>query len=343
MSTLSKAVMRLGALALVLGLAAPAVAQDKPFKLIVTDLETPLVPNSVMDLALQGGYFEREGVNVELVRVQQTPSAIAAIQSGEGDMANIGTDALLQLQAQGNDSLKAVMSPNKSLPYLIAGKDEFNSVADLAGHSFGVGRVGSLDYSLSLKVFEGLGLDTDKLDIVSVGQPNVRAQALAAGRIDSTTVSIGTWLSVPDKTGLKVIVPQDEYYEQAPAVSKVNVVNNTVLAERRDDVEAVIRAIIKASRDFAADPQKWVDAMAKARPDISVDNLKELADNYKNSWSVNGGMNRKELDYTVGWLYEGEDFKNLPEVPFEKWADLSLVDDVLADIGKADGEDQPVR
>ena len=111
----------------------------------------------------------------------------------------------------------------------------------------------------------------------------------------------------------------------------------------RDDVEAVIRAIIKASRDFAADPQKWVDAMAKARPDISVDTLKELADNYKNSWSVNGGMNRKELDYTVGWLYEGEDFKNLPEVPFEKWADLSLVDDVLADIGKADGEDQPVR
>jgi NitT/TauT family transport system substrate-binding protein len=340
---LNKTVLQLGALALLAGLAAPATAQDKPFRLIVTDLETPLVPNSVMDLALREGYFEREGVNVELVRVQQTPSAIAAIQSGEGEMANIGTDALLQLQAQGNDSLKAVISPNKSLPFLIASKDEFSSVADLAGHSFGVGRVGSLDYSLSTKVFDGLGLDTDTLDIVSLGQPSVRAQALAAGRVDATTMSIGSWLAMPDTTGLKILVPQDEYYEQAPAVSKVNVVNNDTIANRRDDVEAVIRAIIKASRDFSANPQKWVDAMAEARPDVSVDNLEQLADNYQNSWSVNGGMNRKELDYTVNWLYEGEDFKNLPQVPFEKWADLSLVDDVLADIGTVEGGDQPAR
>ena len=80
-------------------------AQADPFRLIVTDLETPLVPNSVMDLALQQGYFEREGVEVELVRVQQTPSALAALQAGEGEMANIGVDALLLLVA-GGEALK---------------------------------------------------------------------------------------------------------------------------------------------------------------------------------------------------------------------------------------------
>ena len=73
------------------------MAQAEPFRLIVTHLEPPLVPNSVMDLAVELGYFEREGVDVELVRVQQTPSAIAAIQSGEGEMANVGLDALIQL------------------------------------------------------------------------------------------------------------------------------------------------------------------------------------------------------------------------------------------------------
>ena len=73
---------RLLALALSLGLALPATAE--PFRLIVSDLETPLVPNSVMDLALANGYFDRAGVEVELVRVQQTPMAMAALQAGEG-------------------------------------------------------------------------------------------------------------------------------------------------------------------------------------------------------------------------------------------------------------------
>ncbi len=74
-----------------LAFAAPAAAE--PFRLIVTDLAAPLVPNSVMDLAVQLGYFEREGVEVELVRVQQTPSALAALQAGEGEMANIAVDS----------------------------------------------------------------------------------------------------------------------------------------------------------------------------------------------------------------------------------------------------------
>src|SRR5690554_8127617 len=83
-------------------------AGTEPFRLIVTHLEPPLVPNSVMDLALELGYFEREGVAVELVRVQQTPSAIAAILSDEGEMANVGLDALLQLVARGETGLKEI-------------------------------------------------------------------------------------------------------------------------------------------------------------------------------------------------------------------------------------------
>ena len=104
---------------------------SEPFRLILTHLEPPLVPNSVMDLAAELGYFEAEGVDVELVRVQQTPSAIAALQSGEGEMANIGVDALLQVIHNGATDFRAVTSPNKSLPFLIASKDDIATPADL--------------------------------------------------------------------------------------------------------------------------------------------------------------------------------------------------------------------
>ncbi len=325
-----------GLLAGLLGLAAasvPPVAMAAPFRLIVTDHEPPLVPNSVMELALTEGYFAREGVDVELVRVQQTPSAIAAMAAGEGEMANIGLDALLQLHARGATDLKAVMSPNKSLPFLIAGSDEIDGAPDLSGRSFGVGRLGSLDHSLSLKVLEAAGVDTETLAIIPLGQPNVRAQALAAGRIDATTMSIGVWLTLPERDGLEVLVDQEAYYRAAPVVNKVNVVSPDVLAERPDEVRAVIRALILASREFAAEPQRWSAAMAELLPHVERTTLDELAASFEGSWSVNGGLSRSELEFSADWVFQGPDFGGLDPVPLEHWVQFAPLDAVLSELG----------
>jgi NitT/TauT family transport system substrate-binding protein len=321
------------------GFALPASAA--PFHLITTDLEPQLVPNSVMDLAESLGYFDREGVDVELVRVQQTPSAVAALQAGEGEMANISVDAALQIVAREQMALKAVVSPNKSLPFLIAGKDTIATAADLAGHSFGIGRVGSLDHSLSSKVLASRGVDPTSLEIVAIGQPNVRAQALAAGRIDATTMSVGVWLALPDKAGLHVLVDPDAYFDAAPVLNKVNVVPDEVLATRRDDVEKVVAALVKASRDFARSPDIWVDAMASARPDVDRETLQTLAASFVKAWSVNGGLNREEVEATVAWTYATPDFADLRPVGFDEWVDLGPLESVLKAEGVAPGDDQP--
>jgi NitT/TauT family transport system substrate-binding protein len=315
----------------------------EPLRLIVTHLEPPLVPNSVMDLALELGYFEREGVEVELIRVQQTPSALAAIMAGEGDMANVGVDAVLRLRVQGNTALKAVTSPNKSLPFLIAARSEIHSPAELAGHSFGVGRIGSLDHALSTRVVEANGISMDALDIVTLGQPSVRAQALAAGKVDATTMSIGVWLSIPDKSGIAVLVDPAAYYDAAPVVNKVNVVSTDVLQNRRADVVAVIRALTRISRDFAANPDAWAAAMAPFVTRMTEDALRELARSFAGGWSVNGGLGRTELQFTQDWVFRTDDFKDAAPIDLDDWVDFSVVDEVLADIGIEDGSDTPTR
>lgn len=320
-----------------------AAQPDTPFRLIVTHLEPPLVPNSVMDLAVTLGYFEREGVTVELVRVQQTPSALAALQSGEGDMANVGVDALLQAIAAGATDFRAVTSPNTSLPFLIAARQEIATLEALRGASFGVGRIGSLDHSLSALVLRGLGHDIDQAEIVTLGQPGVRAQALAAGQIDATTMSIGTWASLPDKSGLHVLVDPDAYFAEAPLVNKVNAVTTGVLEARRDDVEAVLRALIRISRDFAADPQLWVDAMAKAVPGADEAQLADLAPSFANSWTVNGGMSASALAYTADWLFATEDFDGLTPLALGDWVDFGPVDAALTELGRIEGLDPADR
>ena len=92
------ALMRwLAAIMIVLAMAAPASA--KPFRIIVTEADVPLLPNSVLQLAASLGYFQRAGVDVEIIRVQQTPAALAALRAGEGDMANVATEAVLRMVA----------------------------------------------------------------------------------------------------------------------------------------------------------------------------------------------------------------------------------------------------
>lgn len=327
------------AFALLLGL--PAAAE--PFRLIVTDMEAPLVPNSVMELAEQEGYFDRAGVDVEFVRVQQTPLAMAALRAGEGEMANVALEALLQAVASGATDLRGVMSPNRSLPYLIAGQSDIAAASDLSGKRFGIGRIGSVDHLLSTKVLEAAGVNAAALELVALGQPQARAQALLAGQIDATTMSIGAYTAIDDNPDVTVLVGVDAFFRAAPILSKLNVVRSDTLAEREAEVEAVIEAVTLASRDFAADPALWVAAMRKARPDVPETDLELLAEAFAGSWSIDGGISAPELSAAQDWLHEGEDFAGVAPAPLDAFADLGPLDAVLARIGPADPALLPTR
>lgn len=310
-----------------------SAAQAESFKLIVTETETPLVPNSVSDLAIGLGYYKRAGVEVELIRVQQTPSAVAALRSGQGDMANVSLDTALQLVGRDQMKLKGVVSPDKALPFMIAAKQDVAAVKDLNGKVFGVARIGSADYTLSRVVLAKLGADPDSLRYLAVGQPPVRAQALAAGQIDATTISIGVWLAMPDKSGVREMVNQTDFYEAAPFVSKLNVVTDEVAKTKAKQIEGVVRGIILASRDFAKDPTLWVKAMEKARPDVKPENLEALGEAYRKEWSVNGGLNLEAVKFTTETAYRSPDFKDLRPVHPKEWIETSSIDAVLKDIG----------
>ena len=313
-------------------------AQADPFRLVITDMEPPLVPNSIVDIAQAGGYFAREGVEVELVRLQQTPMALAALMSGSGEMANVATENLLALIATGNDRLRVVASPDKTLPYLIAGREGM-TLGDLAGEGFGIGRIGSLDHGLSLKVLQARGVPVDDLSLVALGQPSIRAQALAAGQIGATTMSIGTYLSLPGHERLPVLVSAPEYRVAAPVVTKVNVVTTQTLASRGPEIEAVIRALTLAARDMAASPGAWADAMKPLRPDVPRATLDTLGAAFMDSWATNGGIQANELSATADWLWQTDAFQDLARPALQDWVDFTPVDHVLDAIGIVDGPD----
>ncbi|HZD88572.1 MAG TPA: ABC transporter substrate-binding protein [Pseudolabrys sp.] len=312
-----------------LALVRPAAA----FNIIITEPQVPLVPNSVLELAKSLGYFQREGVDVNFIRVLGTPAAVSALISGHGDMANISLQSLLTLSAHGEQRLRAVGSPNKSLSFMIVGHESIKSVGDLRGKVFGIGAVGSLDDTLTWQVLRQRGLDPKDVHAVSVGDPHARLLALLAGKVDATTASFGSWLTLPKKTGLHVIVSKADYFKAAPIVAKVDVVSQATLDTKRSEITKVTTALIKLSRAFARDPQLWVKSMHAARPDVPVKELEMMAAAYAGDWCVDGGLDRGELEASAKLLFSSPKLAHLKLAPIDKWADFTVVNDVLGKLG----------
>jgi NitT/TauT family transport system substrate-binding protein len=309
-------------------------AHAAAFTIVLTEPSTPLAPTSAIELAQRLGYFAREGVDVQFERVNGTPLAIAALSAGQGEMAETSVEALLKLTARGDMRFRAISSPAKSLSYVIAAREGVGSVSDLPGKQFGIGQPGTLDDTLTRTVLRERGIDPGDLNIVSVGQPQLRLKALKAGKIDATTISYGSWLALPDKSGLHILVSKEDFAREAPAIAKVNVVSTDTLRGKNGEVHKVTAALIELARDFARDPRTWAAAMTKARPEVPLAELQQLAAAYADDWCVNGCLDPSELQSASELLTATAAFSGLPRPPLRTWADRSVLTAVLDRLGR---------
>jgi len=337
---------RIAALAACLAIALTASARAQAperLRLVVTHTAPPLVPNSVMDLADTLGFYRREGLAVQFVRVQNTPLAIVALKTGSGDLANISLSSALQLAAQRVMKVRAIMSPDKAIPYLIAAHRDVPSLKALEGLTLGIGGVGSLDYSMTRVVLAVHGVDPAKVRMVAMGEPQTRALALGARRIDATTMSVGVWNRFRGRPELKVLLPAEAFFRAAPLLNKVIAADEDLLAARRPAVERFVAAILKASRAFAANPDAWVAAMHSVRPEVPRAELTELAASFARSWSVNGGLDPAHVAYSIEQHYREPEFRELRRVGADELIDNGPLAAVLARIGVMAGLDEPAQ
>src|SRR5438477_8082843 len=137
----------------------------------------PALPESTLWLARDLGFYQKEGLDVEIVETNATPSLITAMRTGDVDVGSINYQDVIQLTATKDLEMRAINSSNGRNFFMIVGKNNISSVSELAGKSFAIARVGSQDHALSSKVLAAKGVPTDGVSYVAVGQPNVRAQA----------------------------------------------------------------------------------------------------------------------------------------------------------------------
>jgi NitT/TauT family transport system substrate-binding protein len=182
-----KAAVLLGAAALVLAGALPALAQEKTLTLALArntittgeELFTYAVPKQL-------GWFKRDGLNVELIKANGSTAAIQAVASGSADVAYASSISIAAAVDKGVP-VKAFGGITVQWPYFIGvpAGSSIKKVADLKGKRIGVISLASASYADIKANLKIAGLQEADVTIIPVGAGARAAAALKANEIDA--------------------------------------------------------------------------------------------------------------------------------------------------------------
>lgn len=211
-----------------LALAAPVSAAEKlrvGFLRVMDDAQAIL--------AYEGGFYEKHGLDVELIEFASGTDLIKAIVGGQLDTGVLGFTNAAAWSSRGAD-LKVVGGAQHGFHSIVVRDDTgIKSVADLKGHTLASQREGSTaDVVLKGVVLKEAGLAPDDLTIMGVS-PQVAVQSLVGKRVDAA------FLFEPQSTIAQLIAPVTQIYEIGevwPFPCMVVITSGDVLKNRKDAV-----------------------------------------------------------------------------------------------------------
>lgn len=241
----------------------------------------PLIDAALPILAREHGFAEEEGLSLMLVRDMSWATVLDRLLYGHSDAAHmVAPLAIATTLGRGRPaqplSVPFVLGLNGNaitlrtdLADLVCEAGQLGDprkvgaalaevARERAGHGkplrFGVvHRYSSHNYMLRYWLAaSGVRPDHD-VEIVTVAPPFC-ADALEAGEVDGICVG-EPWNSVAVERGAgRIVLATAQIWRRG--VEKVLALREGVLAERREQVEALIRALIKAARHFV-EPENW--------------------------------------------------------------------------------------
>ncbi len=270
--------------------------------------------------AIERGFFEDEGLDVN-VYVPADPSVVlATIGAGQDDFGVSYQSVLLQARSEG--------VPVKSVVGIV--QHPLNSV--MALESSGITRPGDLagkkvgfpgfqtDVDLLTVMLAEDGLTTDDVEMVNVGYD--LTTSLASGVVDAIVGAYWTHESILlEQEGLPVNVLRMEEWGVPDFYELVIAASDDTVANRPEIVEAFVTAIQRGYEAAIADPQGSITNLIKHNPDSVIEDLeREGIEKVKAMW-IDG-------DLAFGWQQESR------WVAFTNWLrDQGLVN---ADLNGAD-------
>jgi len=259
----------------------------------------PNVFLSALYVAQDKGYFEEEGVNVEVVEIEAGTDSVAALVSGNAQVADVGFDDLLELASEGEEglvmvqnilnrvTLTMVMNPDLATELGVSRESPLEErYAALEGLRIGITSPGAPTDKYMRYYLREAGLDPDQdAEIIAIGGGSSLLAALESDQIDVFHLSPPSPY-VAEAAGFGVVLidgpagdveafsnflytawaANREWAEENPeAMAAFNAALDRAMADIEADPEAVVPAIMEGiGSDDAAITQRTLEALLPA-------------------------------------------------------------------------------
>ncbi len=233
-------------LSLVLMLAAILVAGARRVESQETmRVAIPLFPTAAFPVLVANdrGFFQREGLTVEPIRINSAPTTYQALISGDVHAAAGAPTGLLPSHLQGADVV-ALGSWDNLVPYVWITREKISDIRELRGKKVGVNRAGSKPWLIIHVLLQDAGIDPVKdLTLLQMGGGSQeRVSALMRGGIDATLAD-ALLEPIMKKRGFFVLRGKPTPFMNAPIAVK-----RSYLASQRATVKKFVKAFAEATR-----------------------------------------------------------------------------------------------
>jgi ABC-type nitrate/sulfonate/bicarbonate transport system substrate-binding protein len=210
--------------------------------------------------AKEGNYYEKNGLNVEVISIPGSSLAIQAMLSGELPVIQAGGAGPIQAALSGTDTV-IIATIAKKFNWWIYAQPNINRIEDLRGKIFGTTRFGTQSDLASRIALRRAGIDPERdITMVQTGGPAETISAMVAGKVQAAAVTPPATLQAR-KAKLKDLVD----------LSKLDVeyhVNGVVttrkfLKSNEDTVRRFLRAYIEGAVRGMKDKAFALKAMGK--------------------------------------------------------------------------------
>ena len=227
-------------LALILGLTAGSVPAQETMRVAI-----PLFPTAAFPVLVGNdrGFFQKEGLIVEPIRINSAPTTYQALISGDVHAAVGAPTGLLPSHAQGADVV-ALGSWDNLVPYVWVTREKITDIRELRGKKVGVNRAGSKPWLIIHVLLQDAGLDPVKdLTLLQMGGGSQeRVSALMRGGIDATLAD-ALLEPIMVKRGFFVLRGKPTPFMNAPIAAK-----RSYLAGQRSTMKKFVKAFSDATR-----------------------------------------------------------------------------------------------
>ena len=269
------------------------------------------------------GYFEEEGITLELTSFDNGPNIIAAMENGSVDIGYIG-DGAHSLCVQGNASIIALSHISNG--DAVIGGPEVKTIADLKGKTVAYSS-GTTSENILIQALASEGMTMSDITAMDMDASAI-VTAMLSGKVDACAIwSPNSTTVIDELEGATILADNVTFADSSIALSSWIAMPETVENES-DVLVRFVRALFRGM-DYAADGNYeevagWVAAILATDPN---ETYKEYT---SGDWLTGEEVYNGIADGTVAGYYEFQQelmgTEKVPEpVPVENYVAFDLI------------------